>query len=180
MSDCEPLIQKGFILRNVLTLLVLFILFFSLSNKTIRKYLFLILPILLTLSDNSDNYFLYTFDFARSLIPSKKNKCAKTFYYHQRDKISDSLGYLWTYLFLFFFLKSDPFLLFFVLYRILGVGFFSYTKDSAWLVVFFDFVKEYLLYLFVFGKNFTYLPFFIALKMVYEYLFHSIVNPSHY
>jgi len=178
MPECEPLIQKGFILRNVLTLLVLFVLFFSLSNKSIRKYLFLILPILLTLSDNSDNYFLYSFE--DSLIPSKKNKCAKTFYYHQRDKISDSLGYVWTYLFLFFFLKGDPFLLFFVLYRIVGVGFFSYTKDSSWLVLFFDFVKEYLLYLFVFGKNVTYLPFFIALKILYEYLFHSIVNPSHY
>jgi hypothetical protein len=178
MSECEPLIQKGFILRNVLTLLVLFVLFFSLSNKSIRKYLFLILPILLTLSDNSDNYFLYSFE--DSLIPTKKSKCAKTFYYHQRDKISDSLGYVWTYLFLFFFLQGDPFLLFFVLYRIVGVGFFSYTKDSSWLVLFFDFVKEYLLYLFVFGKNFTYLPFFIALKILYEYLFHSIVNPSHY
>lgn len=177
MNECEPLIKKGIVFRNVLTLLSLYVLYFFLHKKNIRTYLFLILPILLNLADNSDNFFLYSFE---NYIPKKKRVCAKTFYYQHYDKIDDALAYVWTYLFLFFFLKHDPFLLFFVVYRIVGVFFFSYTKDSKWLILFFDFVKEYLLYLFLFGKNFKYLPFFITLKMVFEFYFHSVVNKSHY
>lgn len=52
--------------------------------------------------------------------------------------------------------------------------------DSSWLILFFDFVKEYLLYLFLFGKNFNYLLPFIALKILYESLFHTVHNPNHY
>ena len=176
MTECEPLIKKGVVLRNMLTLLSLFVIYSYLHKKSIRKYLYLILPILLNLADNSDNFFLYSFkDF-----PRKKRECAKTFYYQHYDKISDALGYVWVYLFLLFFLKHDSFLLFFVLYRIVGVILFSTTKNSKSLVVFFDFVKEYLLYLFLFGKNFKYLPFCITLKMCFEYYFHSVVNKSHY
>jgi len=177
MTECEPLIKKGVILRNTVTLLSLFVLFYNLDKKGIRKYLFLILPILLNLGDNSDNFFLYSFE---NFIPKKKRICAKTFYYQNFDKISDSVAYAAVYLFLLFFLKHDALLLFFVLYRIAGVFLFSTTKDSAWLVVFFDFVKEYLLYLFLFGKQWKYLPFFITLKIVFEYYFHSMVNKTHY
>ena len=177
MTECEPLNRKGFVLRIVVTLVSLYVIYLYLHKKSIRKYLYLILPMILTLTDHFDSFFLYSFD---KFIPTKKRICTKTFYYQHYDKICDSLAYVWTFLFLFFFLKYDPFLLFFVLYRIVGVFVFNYTKNSQWLVLFFDFVKEYLLYLFVFGKNFKYLPFFITLKMMYEYFFHSIINPSHY
>ena len=177
MTECKPLIKKGFVLRNVLTLLSLYVIYFYLHKKSVRKYLYLILPVVLTLMDNSDNFFMYS---VQDFVLTKKRKCAKTFDYHHHDKISDSLAYAFAYFFIFLCVKHDPFLLFFVLYRIVGVFVFSYTKNSKWLVLFFDFVKEYFLYLFLFGRNWKYLPFFITLKMVFEYLFHSIINPSHY
>jgi len=176
MVDCEQLIQKGVILRTIITFISFYCIYLYLQNKWVMKYLYLIVPIILTLSDHVDNFFLYSFN---SFFPTK-NKCSKLFYYHIYDKITDSLSYVLTYLFLLFFLNNDPLLLFFVMYRIVGVCIFSFTKDSSWLILFFDFVKEYLLYLFLFGKNFDHLPIFIALKIMFESLFHTIINPNHY
>jgi hypothetical protein len=111
---------------------------------------------------------------------SAYKNCIHTFYYQKNDKILDSFTYIITYLFLALFFENDFLLLFFVVYRIFGVFMFSVTMDSSWLILFFDFIKEYLLYLFLFGKNFNFLLHFIALKILFESLFHTIHNPNHY
>jgi len=178
--NCEHLLNDGFILRILFTLVSFYVLFLFINKKGVRKYIFLILPIILTILDEID------------LFPLKKTneniikfyltykKCAHTFYYQKNDKILDSFTYLFTYLFLALFFENDFLLLFFVLYRSVGVFMFSVTMDSSWLILFFDFIKEYLLYLFLFGKNFNFLLHFIALKILYESLFHTVYNPNHY
>ncbi len=47
-------------------------------------------------------------------------------------------------------------------------------------MVFFDFVKEYLLYSFVFKNNYTYIPIIVICKIAYEIYFHSVINKLQY
>ena len=167
LDECKKYINYGMILRLITTIIAFIILYNFIDNKYIKKYLFLILAILLTLLDLEDG----------TCIIMHKYKgyyggCTKTYYYQIIDKIVDVISYL----LLFVFFKLDMFLLFFVLYRIIGVIIFTLTRQKMSIVVFFDFVKEYLLYLFVFGKNYAYLPFFICLIILYEYYFHMIHN----
>jgi hypothetical protein len=183
LMNCESLLNDGFILRTSLTIFSFFVIYLYLKNY--KNYIYLILPIILTILDEMDNFPLnYTLfkkiDENISKTRSIYKNCIHTFYYQKNDKILDSLTYLFTYLFLALFFKNDLLLLFFVLYRLFGAFMFSVTMDSSWLILFFDFVKEYLLYLFLFGKNFNYLLPFIALKMLFESLFHTIHNPNHY
>jgi len=138
-------------------------------HEVVKNYIYLILFLLLTLLDTIDSRvfkFLY----------ENTKTCTKTFHYQLHDKICDSISYL--ALCLLF--KFDGLLFFFVLYRMIGVLLFYFTKNSHWLVFYFDFVKEYLLYLFIFGTNYILLPFFILLKICFEYYFHTIHNPSLY
>lgn len=85
-----------------------------------------------------------------------------------------------SYLLLFLFFKLNNILLFFIIYRIIGVILFLITKDSRCFIIFFDFVKEYLLYLFIFGNNNLYLPIFILCKICFEYYYHIIHNKNNY
>jgi len=94
--------------------------------------------------------------------------------YQMRDKICDTI----TYLLLFKFFDLDYAMLFFVLYRMLGVILFYFTKNSKWLVIFFDFVKEYFLYVFVFGYDYSYIPAFITGKILFEYQKHGRKSPD--
>jgi hypothetical protein len=180
MNECEHLLNHGFTFRIVITFLSFYILLLFINKKGVKKYIFLIIPIILLGVEGLDK-----------LPPEKWNwniiktflhyrKCGKTFYYHKNDKMADYISYIVTYLFLALFFENDLLLLFFVVYRIFGVFMFSVTMDSSWLILFFDFVKEYLLYLFLFGKNFNYLLPFISLKILYESLFHTVHNPNHY
>jgi hypothetical protein len=165
MNECKERILNGNILRYIVTIIALYIL--SVNNSTfLVKNMYLILPILLTILDIVDNVFTVNY-----YLP-----CGKTYYYQIRDKICDSV----TYLLLFLFFKLDNVLFMFVLYRIIGVMLFYITKNSRWLIIFFDFAKEYLLYLFIFGKNYLYIPIFIIGKIGFEYYFHTIFNPNHY
>ena len=168
MIFCNKLIKKGMLLRYITTIITFYVLYIYINNKLIKKYFYLILPILLIALDKVDNIIFKSF-----------NECklyTKSFYYQCNDKICDSISYLLLYLFF----KFDNFLLFFILYRMIGVILFYYTKNSKWLILFFDFVKEYILYLFVFGKNYTFMPLFIFLKICFEYYFHTIFNHSDY
>ena len=167
LDECKKYINYGMLLRLITTIIAFIILYNFIDNKYIKKYLFLILPILLTLLDFEDNLWLNMYKYK-----GYYGGCTKTYYYQIIDKIVDVISYL----LLFVFFKLDMFLLFFVLYRIIGVIIFTLTRQKMSTVVFFDFVKEYLLYLFVFGKNYAYLPFFICLKILYEYYFHMIHN----
>jgi hypothetical protein len=158
---CHEIISKGMILRIVLTLFTF--LWMYLQHPT---HLYLILPIALILLDVSDGLF--------SMIQAKKN-CFTVFEYQLTDKVVDSMSYL-----LFLFLKMDYVTLFFVGYRMLGVFLFYVFRDSSWLILFFDFVKEHMLYMYFFGKKYTFLVGFILLKIWFEYYFHTVVNVNHY
>jgi len=179
MNECEHLLKHGFEFRVLLTFLSFYILVLFIK-KGVKKYVFLILPIMLMVLDEFDK--LPTEKWNCDIIKYylRYRNCEPTFYYQKNDKIVDSFSYLITYLFLALFFKNDLLLLFFVVYRIFGVFMFSVTMDSSWFILCFDFVKEYLLYLFLFGKNFNYLLHFIALKILFESLFHTVHNPNHY
>ena len=172
MSLCNHDIRNGMILRYILTIVSFFILLGNYKHKIIHTYLYLILPILLTILDGTDNIFILSHK-----KEEKNNECStKTFYYQHLDKICDCVSYL----LLFFFFKLDNLLLYFVLYRIVGVLLFYLTKNSIWLILFFDFIKEFFLYTFVFGDNYTYLTLFVPCKIAFEYYWHNVVNKSHY
>jgi hypothetical protein len=105
-----------------------------------------------------------------------KPKCPKTFWYQITDKINDSL----TYLAAWYYFNLDNLFLFFALFRIVGVVFFALTRNATYLISMFDFNKEYLVYLFLFGSNMNYLWLFIILKIGFEYYHHTIVNKRYY
>lgn len=109
-------------------------------------------------------------------------KCdTKTFEYQSKDKIVDIVSYI----FLLPVLKNvSAFLYFLILYRIIGVFLFIYTKKSYWLIVFFDFIKEYLFFLALVNKDqmlpeFPLLP-VVLLKVGFEYYHHQINNKKYY
>lgn len=162
MDICDSKIKNGILIRYIITILVFYIL--SLKIDTYYKYIYLILPILLTLFDNVDNIFTFSY---------KNNNCTKSYYYQYNDKICDIISYL----LLFSFFKLDNSILFFIFYRIIGVILFYFTKNTIWLVIFFDFVKEYLIYMFIFQNNYNYiLPILILFKIIFEYYFHNVTN----
>jgi hypothetical protein len=171
MQDCNNLIYRGIVIRMTATVISLYGLA---TTPPTLQYILLILPVLLTVLDKLDNI----------LIPSYKKQCTKQFYYQSTDKIYDSITYVIVYFFLrhVFRLdtKSDTILLMFILYRIIGVILFYNTKDSRWLIVFFDFVKEFLLYLAIFRNNYSYIFLFILCKVAFEYYYHTIHNPNKY
>lgn len=111
--------------------------------------------------------------FAGIITPhEKRKKETKTKEYQHADKIADVVSYLM----LIYLIPNDPILHFFVLFRTLGV--FLFIKlNKAWpLIVFFDFVKEYLVL-----KQFKFIPIkwmfiFMFLKMMFEFYFHTIHN----
>ena len=80
--------------------------------------------------------------------------------------------------FLIFF-KTDYLLLAFILYRIVGIILYLITNNTAWFIPFFDFIKEYLLYNYLFKTN-KYIIIFIILKMIYEYFNYSILNSRYH
>jgi len=165
LDECKKYSNYGMILRVITTIIAFFILYKFIDNKFNKKYLFLILPILLTLLDLEDGLWNIMYKYE-----GYYGGCFKTYYYKITDKIIDAISY--SLLFVFF--KLDMVLLFFVLYRIIGVIIFAVTRQKMSIVIFFDFVKEYLLYLFIFGKNYSYLPFFICCKILFEYVSHIV------
>jgi hypothetical protein len=158
---CEEDINYGMILRLIITIISFAYLYIYINDKYIKKNIFAILPILLTLLDVMDGYKLHG-----------REDCYKTYYYQIFDKIVDVISYS----LLFVFLPLDTTLLFFVLYRIIGVIIFTVTRQKTSLIVFFDFVKEYLLYLFIFDKNYTYFASCIFLKILFEYTKQNMYN----
>jgi len=120
LINCESLLNDGFILRTSLTFLSFYILLLFINKKGVRKYIFLILPIILTILDEMDlfplNYTLFKkIDENISKTRSTYKNCIHTFYYQKNDKILDSFTYLFTYLFLTLFFENDFLLLFFTI-----------------------------------------------------------------
>lgn len=176
VNECKKIIKSGMIVRYVLTILI--IIYLGLSKNTfMKKYIYLIIPLLLEILDIVDNYL-----YARGYIKQTNTNynCSKQFYYQINDKICDSSSYILTFLLLCLYFKPDFILLFFIVYRIIGVTLFYITKDSSWLILFFDFIKEYLLYLFIFNRNYSYILVCIFLKICFEFYFHKKVNNANY
>ena len=145
-----------------------FVSLYLLQKYVNKKYIKLILPILLIILDGLDNKSVYCKQIYK--------KCTKKFYYQYMDKICDSISYL----LLFVFFKFDNILLFFILYRIIGIILFYKSKNSKWFIIFFDFAKEYILYSYIFNNNCNYIILFIILKILFEYYHHTINNPNNY
>jgi len=117
---------------------------------------------LLQFTDLIDNAFFYYFNYEKFRF-KKYDACTQSDYYQVYDKTNDVLGYVTAYLFLLIFVKNDFLLLGFILYRIVGFVLFSWTHNHHWLILFFDFVKEYLLYIFFFGKKMDlFIPFILC------------------
>ena len=50
----------------------------------------------------------------------------------------------------------------------IGIGLYIYTQNTRWLILFFDFMKEYLIYIFLAKNDLSYIWFFILLKIYFE------------
>ena len=153
MKLCNKYINNGMILRCIVTIFVIHL---------IRdvKHLYLILPIVLTILDLGDN--LWT-------IFYKKNNCVHTLNYQVKDKIVDTVSYIGAYYFLGL---NNPLLLFFIIARTIGSILYTFTGNPFYIVIFADFVKEYMLYIYFIGNDKTYLLPCIILKMMFEYKQH--------
>jgi hypothetical protein len=173
---CDNLIKKGMIFRYIVTIIGFCILILIVNYKFIKNNIYIILTVLLILIDSTDNK-LYIYN---NLNNNTQLNCTHLFNYQCLDKICDSFSYLLSYIFLCLYFKTDSILLIFILYRIIGVILFSITRNSIWLVVFFDFIKEYFIYLFIFNNNYVYIPLFILCKICFEYYWHKIKNNANY
>lgn len=160
---CIDRINYGMLLRFVLTIIS----FYTLIKINIAtKYLPIILVFLMLALDGADNAFNIYVNNVWSFTDI--SKCTISYHYQTLDKLLD----LFTYILLFLFYKNDNYLLIFVIWRSLGVLMNTLTGNRKWLVLFFDFVKEYLLFKYFFPDNNSYLPFFVIAKIAFEYYLH--------
>lgn len=120
-------VTRGMQMRFIVSCLLLFMT--HVMRASFGKYLHVFLAILLTYVDGLDGTYM------------NKEECHKTFLYQSQDKVCD----LMTYAFLYILFPNDN-VLYLILYRVLGVIMFITKKDATWLIPFFDFVKEYLVY----------------------------------
>lgn len=161
-EDCIYRLRLGIYARVFLTILLIFAIekYFMKS-----KYLLLIIVAKILLTDAIDSIFTL---FYKGTLNDCINPCTELHYYQSADKIMDLVNYILIY----FMLDYDNLFGIFILWRLIGVILFNITKKRIWLVVFFDFMKEYLLYRYFIGKNNSYLPLFILGKIGFEYYFH--------
>ena len=164
---CENFVDYGLFLRYALSVLTIFVLSKTMHNPFVRKHILLILPVVLTVLDGIDNIFTNL---------KGIRYCNRRIYYHFYDKVADSLSYLLV-LSLF---RLDSNILYFALYRIIGVILVRLTKNMNWLILFFDFVKEYMVYLFFFKGNNAYLPILMFAKICFEFLIHYVRHGKDY
>jgi hypothetical protein len=170
LYECINAINNSITIRIIITIISLY--FLSLSDiKFIIENIYIILPLLLFILDITDGINIYSL-----VYEDKKNGCTKTFDYQIKDKIVDVTSYFYTY----YLFNEDNNILYLSIYRLFGVLLFSITKSSKWLIIFFDFVKEYMIYIFLFKYNFRYLVIVIIAKIICEYYYHTIVNKPQY
>jgi len=174
--NCSKILNENMIVRVFLFFLFLLILFKYSDNKIIHKYLLVILITALFISDIADTAFP---NFINSLFTNEKpkyNNCHYTNFYIIKDKIADLASYILVFLIFF---KNDYLLLAFILYRAVGIVLYLITNNTNWFILFFDFIKEYLLYNYLFKTN-KYIFIFIILKIIYEYFNYSIFNSRYH
>ena len=89
---CKDLTDKGELTRYMTTILVFYILFIYCKNSFVKKYIYLILPIVLTVLDSVDGRFIKLFINKSNNV--KHLRCTGLFNYQDSDKICDSFSYL--------------------------------------------------------------------------------------
>ena len=184
MSDtkcmsCYTYNNIGIAFRIVFTVITFWLIYKYLYGKEGKKSLyitkgnwrFLAFAIILTILDLLD---LVDFDWGLTFY--HKPDCWKKFYYQITDRINDSLSYLasW-YLF-----GLDNLYLYFALFRCIGVVLFGLSRNAIYLILFPDLNKEYLVYLFLFGYDYSYIWLLVLGKVAYEYYHHIIKNKREY
>ena len=161
-EDCIYRLRIGMFIRFIVTI---FLIIHIKKYYYESEYILLILVGKLLITDAIDSIFTL---FYKGNLKDCWNPCTGLHYYQSMDKVLDLL----TYILIYFFLDCNPIIGVLIVWRFIGVFLFSQTKNRKWLVPFFDFIKEYLVYLHFFGKNNTYLPFFILAKIGFEYYLH--------
>jgi hypothetical protein len=157
MSLIDKYIKQGFALRILFSILVLFLPFSSI-NKILLIFLF----------DSIDCKYSEFF---------LKNYPCSTFLYQKLDKIVDLLSYLLIYL--YFNLLSIYNII--ILFRLIGVVLFYFTKNSKWLIIFPDIFKEVWIFETFISKITIYnLIIIIILKDIFEYVWHTYKNKNKY
>lgn len=165
-NDCNITIGLGAMLRILLT----FITFWIILKYLNPPDLYIVLPIALTILDQTDN------------IPFRINSwyqkvtCTKQFEYQIMDKINDLASYLLAW----WWFKLDRTFLVFCLWRALGVIGFGLTRQSFYLIPMMDLMKEYLVYRYFIPSGFYWLPLVIITKICFEAYFHTQINPTSY
>ena len=187
MVSCRELTNYGIIFRIIVTVIT-FIILFSLTkggNKFCNKYFLVILAVLLLLLDYFDlfpdlYYYYYKPNSSEAKcvyelsVEAKSNnynhgkKNYDTLYYNIIDKCVDTL----TYIIAYFVFNLNSIFLYFLLYRIVGIILYAFTFNSRWLILFFDFMKEYLIYFFLAKNDLSYIWLFIILKINFELYLH--------
>ena len=159
-------------MSRIIATFIFFIFLKKMENiPFIQKYLYLLIFIGLLVLDSIDTFYLLNINNVHN-FDIILHKLYKIKYYQINDKVIDTF----TYLLLISLFPSDNILKFFVLYRLIGVLLYLKTKNNYSLVIFFDFIKEYLLYLFIFGHNYIYLTLFLILKIILEFYLYSQKN----
>lgn len=161
-EDCIYRLRIGMLVRFFVTI---FLIIYVKKYYYESEYILLILVGKLLITDGLDSIFTL---FYKGNLKGCWNPCTGLHYYQSMDKILDLVSYILIY----FLLDCNPIIGFFILWRFFGVILFNITKNRIWLVIFFDFIKEYLLYRHFVGKKNTYLPFLIIGKIGFEYYFH--------
>jgi hypothetical protein len=163
-QTCKKIIYIDAVLRIFITILFIYIIL----KYTSKKYIYLVLPIALSLLDFSDNILSILYSIQKGYI----NICRCLSEYQITDKLNDLFSYFLVYIFF----SLDYIFLIFLIWRTIGVVLFSFTKNVNYLIIMFDFMKEYLLYKFIFGNNYFYIPIAILAKISFEYYFHLYEN----
>lgn len=159
---CRDQLRLGFILRVTVTIIILFSLKFF-SHK--KEDLLLLIVVKLILLDTIETLptLIYT---------NRDNTCWNPCVFLSRYQIPDKIIDLFSYFLVYILLDYDKYLSILILWRFFGVYLFAHSKKRRWLIPFFDFVKEYLVYLYFFGKNFKFIWIFFILKIGLEYYHH--------
>ena len=187
MVSCIESTNYGMVIRVFSTIIILFILYSLMKggNKFCNKYFLVILAVLLFILDSFDNIaFLFyryyrpnsnestcSYEISRTskiknFYDGKVNK--NSLYYNILDKCVDTLSYILAY----FVFNLNNIFLYFLLYRMIGIGLYIYTQNTRWLILFFDFMKEYLIYFFLVKNNLSYIWIFIIIKIICEMVYH--------
>jgi len=167
---CKEITYIDFFIRIFSTIIIIYLIL----NYVPKKYFYLCLPIALFILDCSDNVLSRIYSFYQGSYI--KNICCSNFIYQILDKINDIISYFLVYKYF----HLDNYFLFFLIWRTIGVVLFGLTRNSVSLIIMFDFMKEYLLYKFFFGNNYTYLPLVIIGKMTGELYWHTFKNHPYY